>query len=318
MLRYLYRYGFNGKENDNEVKGAGNQQDYGMRTYDPRIGKFLSVDPLTKGYPMLTPYQFASNTPIAAIDIDGKEAGIPLNGVGWSGTIISNYFDNEKGRELWSNTMGTGLLVGGAIVADVFITRGWITRTLLASQILGAFEHNRANNLEDRLAQDGRSKEALADAFFTWGGGKLLGVSFNVGVSALKGLAKNRFNFAKEFYQKAGFDETRMLSHTNGIDLTEKVFETTLKKGTKLEQWTYLDANGKPKLGDYFTFPGADPTILGIPLEGRVRTLNTLQEDTKFLQSKAADIENWTKPGEMLKGGEIQLFQTNVKTVIEN
>ena len=23
-----YRYGFNGKENDNEVKGAGNQQDY--------------------------------------------------------------------------------------------------------------------------------------------------------------------------------------------------------------------------------------------------------------------------------------------------
>jgi hypothetical protein len=30
-----YRYGFNGKENDNEVKGEGNQQDYGMRIYDP-------------------------------------------------------------------------------------------------------------------------------------------------------------------------------------------------------------------------------------------------------------------------------------------
>ena len=25
-----YRYGFNGKENDNEVKGEGNQQDYGI------------------------------------------------------------------------------------------------------------------------------------------------------------------------------------------------------------------------------------------------------------------------------------------------
>ncbi|MEZ2442984.1 RHS repeat-associated core domain-containing protein [Chitinophaga sp. RCC_12] len=46
-----YRYGFNGKENDNEVKGEGNQQDYGMRIYDPRLGRFLSVDPLTKGYP---------------------------------------------------------------------------------------------------------------------------------------------------------------------------------------------------------------------------------------------------------------------------
>ncbi len=34
----------------------------------------LSVDPLTKSYPMLTPYQFASNTPITAIDLDGLEA----------------------------------------------------------------------------------------------------------------------------------------------------------------------------------------------------------------------------------------------------
>lgn len=68
-----YRYGFNGKENDNEVKGEGNQQDYGFRIYDPRLGKFLSVDPLTKSYPELTPYQFASNSPIENIDLDGLE-----------------------------------------------------------------------------------------------------------------------------------------------------------------------------------------------------------------------------------------------------
>ncbi|WP_177230615.1 RHS repeat-associated core domain-containing protein [Chitinophaga sp. CF118] len=68
-----YRYGFNGKENDNEVKGEGNQQDYGFRIYDPRIGKFLSVDPLTKSYPELTPYQFASNRPIDGVDQDGLE-----------------------------------------------------------------------------------------------------------------------------------------------------------------------------------------------------------------------------------------------------
>ena len=68
-----YRYGFNGKENDNEVKGEGNQQDYGFRIYDTRIGKFLSVDPLIKKFPELTPYQFASNRPIDGIDWDGKE-----------------------------------------------------------------------------------------------------------------------------------------------------------------------------------------------------------------------------------------------------
>jgi RHS repeat-associated protein len=69
-----YRYGFNGKENDNDIgKGTGNQQDYGMRIYDARIGKFLSIDPLTKNYPWYTPYQFAGNMPTSAIDLDGME-----------------------------------------------------------------------------------------------------------------------------------------------------------------------------------------------------------------------------------------------------
>lgn len=55
--------------------------DYGFRIYDPRIGRFLSEDPLTKSYPQLTPYQFASNTPIWAIDIDGLEAYFTNTGV---------------------------------------------------------------------------------------------------------------------------------------------------------------------------------------------------------------------------------------------
>jgi len=69
-----YRYGFNGKESDPETYGDGNIYDYGFRIYNPRLGMFLSVDPLTSDYPMLTPYQFASNTPIWAIDLDGLEA----------------------------------------------------------------------------------------------------------------------------------------------------------------------------------------------------------------------------------------------------
>ncbi|WP_143961173.1 RHS repeat-associated core domain-containing protein [Litoribacter populi] len=65
-----YRYGFNGKENDLET----GTQDYGFRIYNTKIAKFLSVDPLTSKYPELTPFQFASNTPIQAIDLDGLEA----------------------------------------------------------------------------------------------------------------------------------------------------------------------------------------------------------------------------------------------------
>ncbi len=35
--------------------------------------RFLSVDPLTNSFPMLTPYQYASNRPIDGIDMDGGE-----------------------------------------------------------------------------------------------------------------------------------------------------------------------------------------------------------------------------------------------------
>jgi RHS repeat-associated protein len=55
------------------VKGEGQQQDYGMRVYDPRLGKFLSVDPSQKRYPSLTPYAFVANCPLFYIDPDGRD-----------------------------------------------------------------------------------------------------------------------------------------------------------------------------------------------------------------------------------------------------
>jgi RHS repeat-associated protein len=64
-----YRYGFNGKELDEETETL----DYGMRVYDPRLGKFLSVDPLADEYPALSPYHFSHNSPIKFNDLDGNE-----------------------------------------------------------------------------------------------------------------------------------------------------------------------------------------------------------------------------------------------------
>ena len=69
-----YRYFFNGQEGDNEVYEIGGFQNYGFRMYDTRIARFWGVDPLAKDYPMLTPFQFANNTPIWATDLDGQEA----------------------------------------------------------------------------------------------------------------------------------------------------------------------------------------------------------------------------------------------------
>ncbi len=68
-----FRYGFNGKEQDNEISGQGNQYDYGFRIYNPRLGKFLSVDPLAKSFPWNSAYAFAENDVIRNVDLDGEE-----------------------------------------------------------------------------------------------------------------------------------------------------------------------------------------------------------------------------------------------------
>ncbi|WP_444626867.1 RHS repeat-associated core domain-containing protein [Flavobacterium columnare] len=111
-----YRYGFNGKENDNEIMGEGNFEDYGMRMYMPRIGRFFNVDPLTRKFPMLTPYQFASNTPIWAIDLDGLEAAKTNDGVETLVITIQGYAparDTEPNKTQAVNHRGASIDYGG-------------------------------------------------------------------------------------------------------------------------------------------------------------------------------------------------------------
>jgi RHS repeat-associated protein len=80
-----YSFRFNGKENDKEgMGGGGSTYDYGFRIYNAQLGKFLSVDPLTKNFPYFTPYQFAGNKPIIAIDLQGLQ---PLFLIGTNGKL---------------------------------------------------------------------------------------------------------------------------------------------------------------------------------------------------------------------------------------
>ncbi len=69
-----YRYGFQGQEMDDEVKGKGNSVNYKYRMHDPRVGRFFAVDPLAKSYPWNSTYAFSENNVIHAIELEGKEA----------------------------------------------------------------------------------------------------------------------------------------------------------------------------------------------------------------------------------------------------
>ncbi len=69
-----YRYGYQGKEMDNELKSkTATSYDFGARMYDPRAGRWLSLDPLAWKYADQSPYNFCGNDPVNFVDPDGKE-----------------------------------------------------------------------------------------------------------------------------------------------------------------------------------------------------------------------------------------------------
>ncbi|NHN27995.1 hypothetical protein FIA58_020135 [Flavobacterium jejuense] len=68
-----YRYGFQGQEKDDELKGEGNSLNYTFRMHDPRVGRFLSLDPLAPQYPHNSPYAFSENRVIDGVELEGKE-----------------------------------------------------------------------------------------------------------------------------------------------------------------------------------------------------------------------------------------------------
>jgi RHS repeat-associated protein len=67
----FYRRGFNGMEKDDDLKGDGNSYTTEFRQLDPRVGRWLSVDPIMK--PHLSPYNSMSNNPIIRIDPNGDD-----------------------------------------------------------------------------------------------------------------------------------------------------------------------------------------------------------------------------------------------------
>lgn len=112
-----YRFGFNGKEHDNEIHGTtGTSYDFGARLHDPRVGRWLSLDPLAQDYAHLSPFNFAANNSVLFVDPDGKK-------------IFIYYYDAEGNNQAYE--YGTQL----AMPDNEFVRQ-----TVAALDVLGATE----------------------------------------------------------------------------------------------------------------------------------------------------------------------------------
>lgn len=119
-----YRYGFNGQEKDDEVKGDKNSVDFEARIYDSRLGRWLSVDPDLSLLPSISPYNFVLNSPNLFCDPNGKYSKVTIqeNSDG-TGTIIISSIIYVKGEAVTPlidnlNSDASNLLKGGVFIDD--------------------------------------------------------------------------------------------------------------------------------------------------------------------------------------------------------
>jgi RHS repeat-associated protein len=109
-----YKYGFQGQEMDDEVKGQeGTSLNYEYRMHDPRVGRFFAVDPLAPKYPHNSPYAFSENRVTNAVELEGLEAkdnvdptNIPVSSQTSTNTSSSS---NPLGTSYYNTTTNTNI-----------------------------------------------------------------------------------------------------------------------------------------------------------------------------------------------------------------
>ena len=122
-----YRYGFQGQEMDNEVKGgAGLSYDFGARMLDVRINRFLSLDPDGFKYPWSSPYNYAINSPVKFVDKNGEGPDKIVNNsssqIKLTGSSIITLSVTENGKtttKKFDETAGSIVLNPGDVFYEV-------------------------------------------------------------------------------------------------------------------------------------------------------------------------------------------------------
>ncbi len=105
-----YRFGFQNQEKDNELKGKGNSVNFEYRIHDSRVGRFLSVDPLSPKYPYNSTYAFSENRLIDGIELEGLEFSKRMK---WKKVVQSLF--SLKNNEAAINQGGAGTCTVAAI-----------------------------------------------------------------------------------------------------------------------------------------------------------------------------------------------------------
>jgi len=121
-----YWFGYNGMEKDPEMKGDGNSYTTEFRQYDPRLGRWLSLDPLMTEFPWMSPYVAFNNSPIFFTDPTGlKSEGDPVKTcVTIEGSSTGNNQDNKLPENFKLGDEHTVIFTEGSIGKVIYTNTG--------------------------------------------------------------------------------------------------------------------------------------------------------------------------------------------------
>lgn len=245
-----YRFGFNGKEKDDEVKGVGNSLDFGARIYDSRTGRWLSVDPLWMYYIPVTPFNFALNNPITLFDEDGNvivdsrgnKVIVTLSKTK-DGSIVTNYNYEKTGKAVTDKYF---LNNGKKIIDAMVVTKtGW-------DEVQGLMK----KKYNIRLHYDTKTKSGEKDKRGYLVGSKVLGV---------------------RTYEK---QDLKTFDKSKGVDIT--IYETQIIK------FTADPANVVTKVGLVATHEAEHATEENINISLSNLRLNGIFKNDKILDPESA------------------------------
>jgi RHS repeat-associated protein len=117
-----YRYGFNGQEKDDDIAGDGDYLAYSFRLHNARLGRFLSVDPLSQEYPWNSSYSFAENSVISCRDLEGREKEFYKDRY----KIASGELDGPTYNKAVNYWTGNGMVMVGMGAGISLLARGFV------------------------------------------------------------------------------------------------------------------------------------------------------------------------------------------------
>ncbi|NHN28088.1 DUF4329 domain-containing protein [Flavobacterium jejuense] len=90
-----YKYKYQGQERQTEL--GLNWDSFKYRNYDPAIGRFMSIDPLTEDYPLWAPYVFSGNRVVDARELEGLEPHVLFDDLSSS---VANFGEQYAGYSI--------------------------------------------------------------------------------------------------------------------------------------------------------------------------------------------------------------------------